>query len=333
MAIVSSTVVRNLAKRKAAKRGAALRSVTSVSVDYSSKRRKVTSPTKSQEVLEESEKIVEGADLRPRFEVEAGLLEEQCRAKAREKMVAVMDDEFKKVDGAGKEDPPARGGEKLVGREPDSGEGSVPVGGGENQKELDIAREREEQTLLYNAEYAEEYEFEETKRQVEEKTTIILSRDLALNQLTSELVELKEKAASGSRHEAELAEYHIRALNEEISDMKCNICAMNDQLLKREIKLDTAQTNLVVSEADFEKLSSSIVGKDRELRNSVQIRDSLIARLDRLKVDLRRLKGRETQSMANLAKIQAKNQSLVDDLAHARGNVRWVVQREKEMNE
>ncbi|KAF6135355.1 hypothetical protein GIB67_027229 [Kingdonia uniflora] len=47
-------------------------------------------------VLEESDKIAEGADLRPPFEVEAGLLEEQCRAKAREKIVAVMDDEFKK---------------------------------------------------------------------------------------------------------------------------------------------------------------------------------------------------------------------------------------------
>ncbi|KAF6168223.1 hypothetical protein GIB67_011608 [Kingdonia uniflora] len=96
VATVSSTVVRNLAKRKAVKMGAVPRSVTSVSVDDSSKRRKVTSPIKSKEVLGESNKIAEGADLRPRFEVEAGLLEEQCRAKARGKMVAVMDDEFKK---------------------------------------------------------------------------------------------------------------------------------------------------------------------------------------------------------------------------------------------
>ncbi|KAF6143258.1 hypothetical protein GIB67_039041, partial [Kingdonia uniflora] len=96
MVTVFSTVVRNLAKRKAIKKGAASRSVRSDSVDDSSKKRKVTSPTKSQVVLEESDKIAVGADLRPRFEVEAGLLEEQCRAKAREKMVAVMDDEFKK---------------------------------------------------------------------------------------------------------------------------------------------------------------------------------------------------------------------------------------------
>ncbi|KAF6173846.1 hypothetical protein GIB67_039797 [Kingdonia uniflora] len=96
MATVSSIVVWNLAKRKATKRGAAPRSVSSVSVDDSSKRRKVIFPTKLQEMLEECDKIAEGADLRPYFEVEADLLEEQCRAKAREKMVAVMDDEFKK---------------------------------------------------------------------------------------------------------------------------------------------------------------------------------------------------------------------------------------------
>ncbi|KAF6134868.1 hypothetical protein GIB67_002269 [Kingdonia uniflora] len=222
----------------------------------------------------------------------------------------------------------------------------------ELQKELDVAREREEQTLLYNAEYAEEYEAlisqyedrlddnvklslkpEETKRQVEDKTATILSRDSALNQLTSELVELKEKPASGSRHEAELAEYRIRALNEKISDMKCNIRALNEQLLMRDIDLDTTGTNLAMSEADIEKLSSSIMGKDRELCNSTQIRDSLIARLDRLKADLRRLKGREAQRMADLAEIQAKNKSLVDNLAHARGNMRKVVQREKETNE
>ncbi|KAF6149798.1 hypothetical protein GIB67_017531 [Kingdonia uniflora] len=45
----------------------------------------------------ESDKIAEGVDLRPRFEVEACLLEERCRAKAREKMVSIVDDEFKKL--------------------------------------------------------------------------------------------------------------------------------------------------------------------------------------------------------------------------------------------
>ncbi|KAF6167825.1 hypothetical protein GIB67_027603 [Kingdonia uniflora] len=139
-------------------------------------------------------------------------------------------------------------------------------------QELDVVREREEQTLLYNAEYAEEYE-------------VLFSQDLALNQLTSELAELKEKATSGSRYEAELAECRIIALNEEISDMKCNIRALNEQLL------------------------------------------------DRVKADLRRLKGREAQSRADLAEIQAKSKSLVNVLAHARRNVRRAVQREKEMNE
>ncbi|KAF6153565.1 hypothetical protein GIB67_027432 [Kingdonia uniflora] len=94
MATVSSTTVQNLAMRKAVKRGAAPRSVSSL--DDSSKRRKVISPTNSQKMLEESDKIAEGADLRLRFEAEADLVEEQCRAKDREKMVAVMDEEFKK---------------------------------------------------------------------------------------------------------------------------------------------------------------------------------------------------------------------------------------------
>ncbi|KAF6150081.1 hypothetical protein GIB67_002863 [Kingdonia uniflora] len=409
MATVSNTDVQNLAKRKAVKRGDAPRSVSSVSVDNSSKRRKVISPTKSQEMLEESDKIAEGADLRPRFEVEADLLEEQCRAKAREKMVAVMDEEFKKLEREKEKEVAAlklkqvraeseAEVERLVTasaislsnltgklyqlrytkaeitafsegnyeemeimdeeevEEREGGLNTAEKTDADNQEtinqELDTVREREEQTLLYHAEYAEEYEalisqyedrlddnvklslkLEEAKRQVEEKTTTILSRDLALNQLTSELAELKEKATSGSRHEAELAEYRIRTLNEEISYMKCNIRALNELLLKREIDLDTAQTNLVVPEADFEKLSSSIMGKDRELRNSEQIRDSLIARLDHLKADLRCLKRKEAQSRAMLVEIRANNQNLVDDLAHARGNVRRVTQRKKEMNE
>ncbi|KAF6136704.1 hypothetical protein GIB67_018707 [Kingdonia uniflora] len=365
MATVSSTIVRNLAKRKAAKRGAAPHSITSVSVDDSSKRRKVTSPTKSQEVLEESDKITEGANLRLHFEVEAGLLEKQCRAKAREKMVAVMDDEFKKLEQDNEREVAAlklkevraeseAEAERLViayvisqnilaGKlyqlrytkaeimtfsegnyeemeimdeeeveEREDGLNVAEKTAADNQetikkKELDVAREREEQTLLYNTEYAEEYEvlfsqyedrlddnvklslkLEEAKRQVEEKATTILSRDLVLNQLTSELAKLKEKAT--------------------------------------EIELDTAQNSLAVSETDFEKLSSSIMGKDRELLNSAQIPDSLIARLDRVKADLRYLKGREAQSRADVAEIHAKHKSLVDDLAHARRNVRRAMQ-------
>ncbi|KAF6175814.1 hypothetical protein GIB67_003302 [Kingdonia uniflora] len=286
MATVSSTVVRNLAKRKAVKRGAGPRSVTS-----------------------ERFKIAEGADLRLRFEVEVSLLEDQCRAKGREKMVAVMDDEFKKLEREKEREVAAlkqkefraeseaeaerlvtasaiswnnlagklyqlrytkadimafrEGNYKEMGimdeeevEEREDGMNEIESSrlrvvdleglrdvekksSAELQKKLDVAREIEEQTLLYNVEHAEEYEvlfsqyedrlddnlklslkLEEARRQVEEKTATILSRDLALNQLTSELAELKEKAVSGSRHKAELAKYRIRALNEEISDMK-----------------------------------------------------------------------------------------------------------------
>ncbi|KAF6162048.1 hypothetical protein GIB67_002637 [Kingdonia uniflora] len=368
MATISSTIVWNLAKRKAVKRGSASRSVTSDSVDDSSKRRKVTSPTKSQVVLEENDNIAEGADLRPHFEVEAGLLEEQCRAKAREKMVTIVDDVFKKLelekereatalklkevraesvveaerlvtasatsqnnlagkpyqlrytkaeimafsegnyeekkimdeeeveemeDGLDVAEKTAADNKETINQEIEStrlrvvdleGLFEVEKKSSAELQELDVAREREERTLLYNVEYTEEYE-------------ALISQDLALNQLTNELAELKEKVASGSRHEAELAEYRIRALNEEISDMKCNIRALNEQLLKREIDLDTARTNLAVSEAKFEKMSSSIA-----------------------------------QSRADLAEIQGKNKCLVGDLAHAGENVRRAVQCEKEMN-
>ncbi|KAF6138068.1 hypothetical protein GIB67_033482 [Kingdonia uniflora] len=385
MATILSTVVRNLAKRKAIKRGVSPHSISSVSAGDKSKRRKVTSPTKSQEVLEESDKIAEGADLRPRFEVEAGLLVEQCRAKAREKMVAVMDDKFKKGafqlerekerEAAALKLKEVRDKSKVeaerlvttstISRNNLAGKlyqmrytkAEIMAFSKGNYEEMEIMDEKEveeredglnvvEKTAADNQEtfnqeieslrvrvvdlegllevekksFAElqEYEvlfsqyedrlddnvklslkLEEAKRQVEQKTRTILSRDLALSLLTSKLAELMEKAASGSRHEAELVEYRIRALNEEISDMKCNIRALNEQLLKREIELDTARTNLVVSEADFEKLSCSIMGKDRELCNSAQIRDSLIARLDRVKADLCCLKGREAQNRAD----------------------------------
>ncbi|KAF6171618.1 hypothetical protein GIB67_030384 [Kingdonia uniflora] len=327
MATVSGIVVRSLAKRKVVKRGAASRSITSDSVDDSSKRRKVTSPTKSQVVLEESDKIAEGADLKPHFEVEAGLLEEQCQAKAREKMDAVMDDEFKKLELEKEREAAAlklkevraesvAKAERLVtafatsrnsltgklyqlrytkaeimafsegnyeGKEIMDEEEVLEMEDGLNVAEKTAADNQEtinqeiessrlrvvdlEGLLDVEKKSSTELQYEdrlddnvklslklkEAKRQVEDKTAKILSRDSALNQLTSELVELMEKVASGSRHEAELAEYRIRALNEEISDMKYNIRALNEQLLKREIDLDTARTNLAVSKADFEK--------------------------------------------------------------------------------
>ncbi|KAF6157035.1 hypothetical protein GIB67_041496 [Kingdonia uniflora] len=356
---VHGYLLTNLAKRKAIKRGVIPRSATLVSVDDSSKRRKFVRALRDVQLgfqdrsmelekrisqLEEEKNQLEENLTRERgafqFEREkereaAALKLNEVKAERNlyqlwytkaeimafsegnyEEMKILNEEEVEeREDGLNVAERPLPITRKLLIRHRCC-ESLLNV----MQKELDVAREREEQTLLNNTEYVEEYE-------------VLFSQDLALNQLTSELAELKEKDVSGSRHEAELAEYRIRALNEEISDMKCNIHALNEQLLKREIELDTAQTNLAVSEANFENLSSSIMGKDRELCNSVQIRDGLIARLDRLKASLRPLKGRETQSRADLAEIQAKNQSLVDDLAHARGNMRRVVQREKEMNE
>ncbi|KAF6146396.1 hypothetical protein GIB67_042889 [Kingdonia uniflora] len=376
MATVSSTVIRNLVKRKAVKRGAAYRYATSDSVNDNSKRRKETSPTKSQVVLEKSDKIAEGADLRLHFEVEAGLLKEQCRAKAREKMVAVVDDEFKKFARA------LRGVQLgLQDRSIELEKRISQLEGEKNQFEENLTREREAFQLelkkerkaaalklkevraesvaeaeqfvtasatsrnnitgkLYQLRYTkaeiltfsegnyeekeimdeEEVEEMEDGLNVAEKTAAVNQETIDKEIESSHLrvvdlegllevvkkssTELQEKAASGSRHEAELAEYRIRALNDEISDMKCNIRALNEQLLKKEIDLDTARTDLAVSEADFEKLNSSIAGNDLELRNSVQIRDSLIARLDRLKADLRRLREREAQSRVDLAEYE-----------------------------
>ncbi|KAF6143824.1 hypothetical protein GIB67_016745 [Kingdonia uniflora] len=337
---------KNLGKRKAVKRGAASRSVTLDSVDDSSKRRKDRSIELEKRIFQlegEKNQLVENVTReRETFQLELEKEREAAALKLKEvraesvaeakRLVTASATSLNNLTGklyqlrytkaeimafseGNYEDKEITDEEEVEKMEVGLNVAEKPVVDNQetiNQKELDAAREREEQTLLYNAEYAEEYEalisqyedrlddnvklslkLEEAKRQVVDKTAAILSRDSALNQLPSELVELKEKAASGSRHEAELAEYCIRALNEEIYDMKCNIHALNEQLLKREIDLDTAQTNLAVSEADFEKLSSSIVGKDRELHSSAQICDSLITRLDRLKADLHRLKGRD----------------------------------------
>ncbi|KAF6141437.1 hypothetical protein GIB67_021253 [Kingdonia uniflora] len=349
MATISSTVVRNLVKRNAIKRRAISHSVSS-------------------EVLEESDMIAEGADLRPRFEVEAGLLEEQYRAKTQENMVAIMDDEFKKFARAlrdaqlGFQDRSMELEKRISQLEGDKNQLEENLTRERGAFQLEWEKEREATALKLKEVKAKReakaerlvtasaisrnnlarklYQLRYTKEEIMafsegnyEEMEIMDGEDLALNQLTSELAELKEKAVSGSRHEAELAEYCVKALNEEIFNMKCNLRTLNEQLLMREIELDTARTNLAASETNFEKLSSSIMGKDRELRNSAQIRDSLIARLDCVKADLRRLNGREAQSRADVAEIQAKNKSLVDDLSHAHGNVRRVVKREKEMNE
>ncbi|KAF6136117.1 hypothetical protein GIB67_043269 [Kingdonia uniflora] len=440
MVTMSNTIVRNLAKRKAMKRGTASCSAIPDSMDDSSKRWMATPPAKSQVVLEKSIKIAKGAYLRPRFEVEIGLMEKQCRAKAREKGVTIVEDEFKKDRSIELEKRISQlEGQKIqfeesLTREREAFQLELEIErevaalklkevraesvaeaerlvsasatsrnnlavklyqlrytkveilafskGNYEEKEIVDEEEDEEiedglsvtkRTVADNQETTDQeieslrlrvvdlegllkveknssadlqldswsvgqegtgslelagvcsaslsvcfcrsvsqlgtdvYEdrlddymklslkLEEAKSQVEDKTVILLSKDLSLNQLISILTELKERMASSSRYDAELTEYRISALNDEISDMKCNIRALNEQLLKKEIDLDTA--------------------------------------LDHLKADLRRLKEREAKSRADLAEVQAKNKILVDDLAHVRGNVWRAVQCDKEMNE
>ncbi|KAF6143212.1 hypothetical protein GIB67_035626 [Kingdonia uniflora] len=333
MATVSYTVVRNLAKRKAIKWGAAPRSVTSASVDDSSKRRMETSPTKSQEFartlrdvqLGFQDRLMEREKRISQLEGEKNQLEEnltrergafqlewekerevvtlklkevraeseaeverlvtasaisqnnltgklyQLRYKKAEIMafsegnyeeMKIMDEEEveEREDGLNVAKKTAADNQEIIKQEIASLrlrvvdlEGLLEV---ENKSSAEL---QYEDRLDDNMKLS--LKLEEAKGQVEEKTATILSRDLALNQLTSELAEMKEKAASGSRHEAELAEYRVRAINEEISDMKY-----------------------------------------------------------RVKADLPRLKGRKAQSRADVAEIQAKNKILVDDLAHACGN-------------
>ncbi|KAF6154482.1 hypothetical protein GIB67_028374 [Kingdonia uniflora] len=369
MVTISSTVVQNLAKRKAVKRGAVSHSATSNSMDDSSKRRNVIPPTKSQVVLGESVKISEGADLRPHFEVETGLMEEQCRAKAREKGVTVVEDEFKKEREAfqlelEKEREAATLKLKEV-RAESVAEAERLVSTFATSRnnlagKLYQLRYTKTEILAFSEDNYEEKEImdEEEDEEMEDGLNVaektVADNQRTINQFVSwpvgqggtgslELVGVCSSNLSvcfcrsvfqlGCQHDVEFAKYRIRALNDEISDMKCNIRALNEQLLKREIDLDTARTNLAVSEANFEKLNSSIVGKDLELRNSAQMRDSLITMLDHLKADLRRLKEREAKSRADLAEVQANNINFVNDLAHVHGNVRRVVQRDKEMNE
>ncbi|KAF6169553.1 hypothetical protein GIB67_028104 [Kingdonia uniflora] len=153
MATVSSIIVGNLAKRKAVKRGAVSRFATPDSVEDSSKRWKVTPPAKSQVVLEESIKIAEGADLRPGFEVETGLMEEQCRSKAREKGVTVVEDEFKKFASAlrgvqlGLQDRSIELERRISQLEGDKNQFEVSLTRGREYFQLELEKEREAAAL------------------------------------------------------------------------------------------------------------------------------------------------------------------------------------------
>ncbi|KAF6172112.1 hypothetical protein GIB67_029530 [Kingdonia uniflora] len=374
VATVCSTVVRNLAKRKAIKRRVVPRSVISVSVDDSSKRRKFARALRDvqlgfQERLMELEKRI--SQLKgEKNQLEENLIWERGAfqlVREKEKEGAALKLKEVRAESEAKAErlvtASAMSQNNLAGmlyqlRYTKAEIMEFSKGNYEEKEIMDEEEVGEREDGLNIAEKAAadnqetiNQEIESSRLrvenlegllEVEKKSPAELQKELVLLEreksrliciMLSMQKNMRKKAASGSRHEAELVEYRIRALNEEISDMKCNIRALNEQLLKREIEQDTAQTNLAVSEADFEKLSSSIMGKDRELRNSVQICDSLIARIDRVKADLSCLKGRETHNRADLAEIQGKNKSLVDYLAHAWGNVRRVVQRENEMNE
>ncbi|KAF6165425.1 hypothetical protein GIB67_017907 [Kingdonia uniflora] len=285
VATVSSTIVQNLAKRKAVKRGAGFHSVTSDSVDDNSKRRK-----------------------------------EQYRAKAREKMVAVVDDEFMKLEVEKEREAAAlklkevraesvAEAEQLVSASATSRnnlaeklyqlrytKAKIMAFNEGNYEEKEIMDEQEVEEIEESLNVAKKTAVDNQEtidQEIESSRLRVVDLEGLLEVEKKSSAELQEKATSGSWHKAELAEYLIRALNEEISDMKCNLYALIDQLMKREIDLDTVRTNLAVSEADFEKLSSCIVRKYQELRNSAQIRDSLIARLYRLKADLRHFKEKE----------------------------------------
>ncbi|KAF6150811.1 hypothetical protein GIB67_020894 [Kingdonia uniflora] len=268
MATVSSTAVRNLAKRKAIKRGAAPRSVSSLddsNFQLEREKEKEAAALKLKQVRAESEAEAERLVTAPAI----------SRNNLAGKLYRLREGGLNTAEQTDADN------QETINQEIENPRlRVVDLEGLLEVEKKSLSELQYEDRLDDNVKFS--LKLEEAKRQVEEKTATILSSDLALNQLTSELAELKEKAASGSRHEAELAEYHIRALNEEISDMKCNIRALNELLLKREIYLDTV--------------------------------------LDRLKADLRRLKGKEAQNRVDLVEIQAKNQNLVDDLAHARGN-------------
>ncbi|KAF6150609.1 hypothetical protein GIB67_022221 [Kingdonia uniflora] len=192
LATVTSTIVRNLAKRKAIERGPASHSVTSDSIDDSSMRRKVTSPTKSQVVLEESDKIAEGADLRPCFEVGAGLLEEQCRAKAREKMVAIVVDEFKKFAHA------LRGVQLgLQDRSIELEKKIFQLKGEKNQFEENLTREREAFQLGQEKEWeAAALKLKEVRaKSLAEAEQLVTASATSRNNLAGKLYKLKYSKA------------------------------------------------------------------------------------------------------------------------------------------
>ncbi|KAF6176934.1 hypothetical protein GIB67_027734 [Kingdonia uniflora] len=264
MATVSSTIVRNLTKRKAIKRGAAPHSVSSFAralrdVQLGFQDRSMELEKRISQLEGEKNQLEENLTReRGAFQLEREKEREAAALKLK-KVRAESEAEAERLVTAS-----ATSRINLAGELYQLGytKAEITTFSEGIYEEMEIIDEEEveeredglnlaEKSAADNQETINQYEdrlndnvklslkHEEAKRQVEQKTVTILSRDLALNQLTNELGELKEKAVSGSWHEGE-----------------------------------------------------------------------------RLRAGL----------------IQAKNKSLVEDLAHARGNVRRDVQREKEMN-
>ncbi|KAF6147518.1 hypothetical protein GIB67_014657 [Kingdonia uniflora] len=373
MATVSCTVVQNLAKRKVVKRGAAPRSATSDSVDDNSKRRMVTPPAKSQVVLEESVKIAEGDDLRPRFEVETGLIEEQCRAKAREKGVTVVEDEFKKFARA------LRGVQLgLQDRSIELERRISQLEGEKNQFEESLTREREAfQLELKKERETAALKLKEVRAEsIAEAERLVFASATSLNNLAGMLFQLrytKEEIfvfSEGNYEEKEIVD------KEEVEEMEDGlnvvekIIAANQETINQEIEslhlrvvdleglLEVEKNSYgAMYNAEYAEEYEALISKyeDRlydnvklslkleEAKNQVEDKivtllskdlalNQLISELAELK-ERAALGSRHDAYRADLVEVQAKNKSLVDDLAHVRGNVKSAVQRDKEMNE
>ncbi|KAF6149649.1 hypothetical protein GIB67_017382 [Kingdonia uniflora] len=215
MATASSTVVRNLAKRKAVKRGLLL---------------------------------VLGEVLRPRFEVEAVSWRNNVELTAAKEDGCCVDDEFLKLDA----------NNILLMK--------LRIVGDKSSRhrvvDLEGLLERGEKSLLNCRMFVYAHSVLRPKTccgRYARRYWLSRAWRCLYASLSVCFVDLSQlgKAASGSR-QGELANIVLERLNKEISDMKCNLHTMNEQLLKREIDLDTARTNLAASEADVEKLSSSM---------------------------------------------------------------------------
>ncbi|KAF6156092.1 hypothetical protein GIB67_007467 [Kingdonia uniflora] len=176
------------------------------------------------------------------------------------------------------------------------------------QKELDVAREREEQALLYNAEYAEEYEalisqyenrlddnlkhslkLEEAKSQVEDKTATLLSKDLALNQLISEPAELKDSVrldrlktdlrrlkVREAKSRADLAE--VQAMNKSLVDDLAYIYENVRRAVQRDKEMNERINQLCARITELEReLRAREMKYEKDLKLELDKRDGKIA--------------------------------------------------------